>query len=333
MRFSNKKQPKLAVIGAGVSGLTTAITLLEYGYDHVKIIADQQHPQITSSVAAAVWVPYKVEPAIKAKKWCRDSLTKFTHLAACIDTGVSWINCIQLYRAAKVKPDWMEIIETLPLPENFPQSIYSEYKTITNIEIPLIDTSIYMQWLMNRFIQLGGSYIAKKILHWNELQADADLIFNCTGLGARELVEDKHLNSVSGEIIICELPEDLDYAIACDEDVNTLTYVVPRKQSNTCIVGGSAIDDDETLEINTENINKIWQRALQLCPSLRTVAKKPKHFFKGYRPCRDQVRLEIDDKIYPHQKVVHNYGHGGGGFAISWGCALEALELANSILE
>jgi len=41
----------------------------------------------------------------------------------------------------------------------------------------------------------------------------------------------------------------------------------------------------------------------------------------GIRPVRPQVRLEREGR------VIHNYGHGGSGFTLSWGCAFGVLRL------
>ena len=54
--------PKVAIIGAGVSGLTCGVVLAEHGY-RTAIFAKDIGQQTTSSVAAAVWFPYHVEPA------------------------------------------------------------------------------------------------------------------------------------------------------------------------------------------------------------------------------------------------------------------------------
>ena len=44
----------------------------------------------------------------------------------------------------------------------------------------------------------------------------------------------------------------------------------------------------------------------------------------GLRPARSQVRFEFDP-AYPN--VFHNYGHGGAGFTVAWGCAMEMATL------
>ena len=47
----------------------------------------------------------------------------------------------------------------------------------------------------------------------------------------------------------------------------------------------------------------------------------------GLRPGRMEVRLEREEKNGKY--LIHNYGHGGSGVTLSWGCADEVVELAN----
>ena len=41
----------------------------------------------------------------------------------------------------------------------------------------------------------------------------------------------------------------------------------------------------------------------------------------GLRPFRQQVRLEKEGNI------IHNYGHGGSGYTLSFGCADEVKRM------
>lgn len=54
---------------------------------------------------------------------------------------------------------------------------------------------------------------------------------------------------------------------------------------------------------------------------MRTVA-----CLRPFRPAGP--RLEVES--FGEKTVVHNYGHGGSGWSLSWGCALEAATLARS---
>jgi D-amino-acid oxidase len=45
----------------------------------------------------------------------------------------------------------------------------------------------------------------------------------------------------------------------------------------------------------------------------------------GPRPGRPSVRLEAE-QVGAH-RVIHDYGHGGAGVTLSWGCAEEVVRL------
>ena len=60
-------QKAVAVLGAGVIGLTTAYELLEKGYQ-VNIYADESPPNLTSDVAAGIWSPPALAPRLLKSK-------------------------------------------------------------------------------------------------------------------------------------------------------------------------------------------------------------------------------------------------------------------------
>ena len=56
----NMTQPRrIAVIGGGVIGLTTAVNIMEsISHVHVTVVADRLSPHTTSDVAAGLWLPH-----------------------------------------------------------------------------------------------------------------------------------------------------------------------------------------------------------------------------------------------------------------------------------
>jgi len=49
----------------------------------------------------------------------------------------------------------------------------------------------------------------------------------------------------------------------------------------------------------------------------------------GLRPSRKEVRLEIES-LSSGRWAIHNYGHGGAGVTLSWGCADEVTRIVSS---
>ncbi|GBN96828.1 hypothetical protein AVEN_219601-1, partial [Araneus ventricosus] len=55
----------------------------------------------------------------------------------------------------------------------------------------------------------------------------------------------------------------------------------------------------------------------------------------GLRPCRPTPRLERESikTKNGNLEVIHNYGHGGSGVTLSWGCAYQVLGILREVLE
>src|SRR5258708_29718061 len=78
---------EILVLGAGVSGLTTGLRLLEDGH-RVRVWAKALPPATTSNVAAAVWYPYKAYPEDKVAAWGAVAYQAFERLASVAGRGL-----------------------------------------------------------------------------------------------------------------------------------------------------------------------------------------------------------------------------------------------------
>lgn len=63
---------QIAIIGAGISGLSTAYTLVNAGYN-ITVFAKEFSSNLVSNKAAAFWFPYHVRNDARANDWCKFS--------------------------------------------------------------------------------------------------------------------------------------------------------------------------------------------------------------------------------------------------------------------
>lgn len=308
----------VAIIGAGVSGLTCGVVFAEHGY-RTAIFAKETGRQTTSGAAAAVWFPYDAEPVEKVIPWALQTFAVLADLTRAPGGGVSMIELRQFSRTREIQiPDW-----AIPLGASVVATgLWPVFKSGFSLRVPLIDTTIYLDYLANRFQKAGGQINAnvcfKKL---EDADRTFDLVINCAGIGARDLVQDVDLEPHRGQVAIVPGIENLSCAIVCDDA--PLMYAIPR--TNDCVFGGTneisnnlAADPATTSRIVTE-----CSRVLRI-EEPNVLAERV-----GLRPFRKSgVRLERD-QLYDGRTVIHNYGHGGAGFTVSWGCAEKVLELAN----
>jgi D-amino-acid oxidase len=321
---------RIAIIGAGVSGLTCGVVLAEHGY-RTAIFAKETGQLTTSGAAAAVWFPYHVEPAERVIPLALRTFDVLADLACIPATGVSMIQLHQFSRTDEIEiPDWAIPLSAqrllsvatglLPVRDRAQEGGYS-FKSGFSLRVPLTDTTIYLNYLAERFRKAGGEIKAN--VHFTELE-DVDsrfeLVINCAGMGARELVQDRDLEPHRGQVATVPRIEGLSCAIVCDD--SPLMYAIPR--TNDCVFGGTnEVGDNLAADpATTSQIVAECSRVLNI-ERPHVIAERV-----GLRPFRRSgVRLERD-QLSDGRAVIHNYGHGGAGFTLSWGCAREVFELA-----
>ena len=317
---------RVAIIGAGVSGLTCGCLLAENGLQ-TTIFTDQIGLQTTSGAAGAIWFPYDVEPFDLALTWALESYHVFEQLCRQGETGISMIELRQFCRAGTIPvPEWATelgasaIVRQIPPPKpddpptNYPPTFADGF----SIRVPLIDTTIYLDYLAARFRTAGGKIKTNcRFETMAEVPAQFSLVVNCAGIGARTLVPDSELEPHRGQVVlIAKL--NLSSAVVCDDA--PLMYAIPR--ANDCLLGGTneVSDDLQPDPAVTTAIVKECSRVLGIEPP-DVLAERV-----GLRPFR-RTGVRLESERSGQRVVIHNYGHGGAGFTLSWGCAQRVLKL------
>lgn len=179
------------------------------------------------------------------------------------------------------------------------------------LRVPLIETPIYLPWLRRRVPRIER----RAIRDLAALARDFDVVVNCAGLGSRELCGDTRLSPGRGVVLKVANPGIARHF--ANVNGNELTYILTRR--NDIILGGTD-DASESRDVPRELAEEIYARCAAVEPRL------PAEYSVdvGFRPLRDEVRLERENN------VIHNYGHGGAGFTVSWGCAEDVLAIARS---
>jgi D-amino-acid oxidase len=164
----------------------------------------------------------------------------------------------------------------------------------------------------------GVKIIQREITDLYTLQEQYDIVINCTALGARKLCDDENMIPIRGQVVLLE-PGYPDHIFL---DNHLPSYIVPRKDAT--IVGGTFEEHEyDAITIN-ETLESVLQKAYSVDPKLKE--RKIIGNWAGLRPYREQIRLEREQDT----NIIHNYGHGGSGFTLAFGCADSVKKLVAS---
>ena len=250
---------RCTVVGAGVSGLSCAVRLLEAGHE-VEVISDRFSPDTVSDVAAAIWYPFLTAPADRADGWGVVTYAELERLAEQeSESGVRMRDGKEYLREAVDPPGWSEDIAAFRILDD--SEIPEGYVFGWQFRAPVIEMPLYMPWLRSRVEILGGSFVQSFVEDLNEVSGE--VVVNCVGLGARELCDDEEVRPARGQVIFIDQDPGIGHF---DQQPESLTYTIPR--GDVTVLGGTAQVDDWGMDIRPEDNDLILSKVEALWPQL-----------------------------------------------------------------
>ncbi|XP_069463859.1 D-aspartate oxidase isoform X2 [Ambystoma mexicanum] len=325
---------KVAIIGGGLVGLSTAVCISEsIPQCSVTVIAERFSPDTTSDVAAGVLIPHTFPgtPVQQQMRWFQetfDYLLSICNSAEAADAGILLLSGCQIFKNAPEEkyPFWSDVVLGFRLMTDkelvkFPRYVFGQAFTTLKCDCPP-----YLLWLEKRLKRNGGHVHAGKIQDLWDLHGQFDIVVNCSGLGSRELLGDMKVYPVQGQVLKVQAPW-LTHFI---RDGTGSTYIYPGISNVT--LGGTRVKDTWSLAPDASVSKEIFDRCCALEPSLQVVKETKERV--GLRPTRTTVRVEKEVLLQNGRRlnVVHNYGHGGGGFSVHRGTAKEATHLVGEFV-
>ena len=258
----------VAVIGAGVMGLTTARLVQEAGFP-VTIYTEALPPHTTSNIAGGQISPFgHYSEGDVTAEWraqfaaAMDYSWRRFQIMVGDDYGIHWR---PTYQQSSNSARWSdrfhpEARAMSPAEHPFPVENLVRYNTM------YVETGRFLREL-TRDVQIAGGRIeVRKFRTPADIAAlDERLVFNCTGLGSRELFGDKELHPVRGQLAILLPQPEVRYAFA-----GQAGHMFPR--ADGILLGGTFERDQWDATPQPADIERIVASHKQLFAGFRCTA-------------------------------------------------------------
>eukprot|EP00039_Didymoeca_costata_P030942 m.32298 g.32298 ORF g.32298 m.32298 type:complete len:350 (-) comp8396_c0_seq1:119-1168(-) len=334
-----EKKKKIVVVGGGIMGISSAYILQQTGLYDVTIFTESLSPnRLASDIGGAIIRPGYLGETDKDKilSWSADTFAFLQRIIyenkdAGIHEALQAVSCYEYFQEPlQPWPFWSHIVngfrnlEPHELPHHWDCAGGWFYTSF------IIEGRRYLPYLLDKFKRLGGGVelcTINSFAHVREVVPHCSLIVNCTGLyGLVDEMTDPELRPARGVTIQVHAPW-VKHAYGDYCNVENPTYIYPR--ADHLILGGTyelgrGTDDGEP---TTQEVQNVIARCSKMIPGLSN--SRVLDVRAGSRPYRKEVRLELqtpsDVNALP---VIHNYGHGGAGWTVHFGCAHEVAKLA-----
>lgn len=253
---------EVAVIGSGIMGLTSARLLQDAGWA-VTIYTREVWRHTTSNVAAGEWSPFSAhDPAVSSDAfksqldWAsRIAHHAYTNLGS--QYGIRWLEAYTLSNTAfpttfsgseKEAKLYAYKGNLGPGEHPFPTAYVQHLVTMQ------IDPSVLLNRLTQDVRLAGGTFVIRNFQNLSDvLSLREKVIFNCTGIGARQLFGDDELTAAKGQLVF--LPPDPAVDYMTFGGGRGMLYMFPR--SDVLLLGGTFKLDDFTRNPEAEETERI----------------------------------------------------------------------------
>ncbi len=226
----------VAVLGSGVMGVSTARLVQEAGFP-VTIYTAAMPPETTSNIAGGQFHPFAIFNARFASDEFKAQFTRALdyswrrfQIMVGDDYGVHWLpTYVQTdtpeARLLATFPPFDRLLSRAEHP--FPVDSVLRYDTM------YVETGRYLRQMIRDVQIAGGRIEVRKFAAVTDIGAVPEsLVFNCTGLGSRDLFGDQELQPVRGQLAILEPQPAIRYAYT-----GSSGYMFPR--ADGILLGGT----------------------------------------------------------------------------------------------
>lgn len=353
----------ITILGGGITGITTAISIQLAGYD-TTLYTEYRPDKISEYDAPKALTSMYAAASIKPSTVQKDNLNETLSISQDIFRILSNTNLSTYQERHYVlsekqikEPNYKDIVENFTKIEDkidIPKRKNTDTVNGWYFDTYFVETLDYIAELYEYYKKIGGKVEIKYVEKEEFLNLNDDILVNCTGNWSRDLFNDNKMYAHRGHLIhipIKNKPKDnrnkySSYSYKTEDGYSAYAYAHKDK----LILGGTnqkGIYDSK--KDNWEPISQINQDMIQVGKN-----KVPSHILElnkeiisefmnfnintenaksviGYRPVRDinNKGIRLEREYIQDRPVIHNYGHGGAGVTLSWGCAKEVIDIIN----